>query len=118
MYAVDLTSVSAYAGVAADDPRGQWTTADLAQWCYSSTDEIVQYDLITPGDEAYLLERADGNCMAFCLEHDDAGNIDGWTFTLYDRDGDECSTGGDPITYVSDLWRALLEIIDWADSRA
>lgn len=118
MHIIDLTHFETYAGLTANDPRGQWTTADLAQWCYSNTDSIINHQRISPDDWAERVDRADGEHIAFRLEYTDADNIEGWTYTRYDRNGDECSTGGNPITCTRELKRAMLDIIDWAEGRA
>lgn len=112
----DLAPISAYAGLAAADARGQWTTADVAQWVYTRTDDIVGYRRVAPDTDDYRVERTDGDYIVFCLEHDDDDNVDGWTHTRYDRDDNECSTGGNPIAFISDLARAMYEIMDWAEA--
>lgn len=118
MHIIDLASVDAYAGLNAADARGQWTTADVAQWCYSNSDNIINHERIAPDDWAVRVHRADGEYMDFRLEYDADDNIDGWTWTLYDQQGDGYSTGGNPLEFNSDLKRAMLDIIDWAGIRA
>ena len=118
MHLLDLTTFDTYAGLTAADPSGQWNTADLAQWCYSNTDSITDYRRVSPADWTYRVDRADGEYAAFRLEYTDAGNIDGWTYTRYDSNGDEYDTGGNPITCTRELKRAMLDIIDWAEGRA
>ena len=103
-----------YAGLRADDPRGQWNTADFAQFLYSHSDVVEDYERIAPDTTDYRIIRADDATAAVAIEYNDDDTVDGITYTLYDSEGDECSTGGHPVTVVEDLARAASELLVWA----
>lgn len=111
---MNISDFATYAGLAATDPRGQWTTADLAQWAYSDSDDVIDYRRVTPDDDAYSVERADGAKIIFALEYDDDDNVNGWTYTEYDTAGDPITTDGDDFNHISGLASAAEYIINWA----
>lgn len=110
----NLTDFAAYAGLAADDPRGQWTTANLAQWAYSNSDDVIDYRRVAPDDEGYSVERSDGSTIVFALEYDEDDTVDGWTYTEYDTAGDPITTDGDGFDHISGLASAAEYIVNWA----
>lgn len=110
----NLTDFAAYAGLAADDPRGQWTTANLAQWAYSNSDDVTEYRRVAPDADAYSVERADGAKIVFSLEYDEDDTVDGWTYSEYDTAGDLITTDGDGFDHISGLASAAEYIVNWA----
>lgn len=107
-----------YAGLTADDSRGTWTTADVAQWAYSHTDSARTYYRTTPALPDYTVERVDGAACALQLEHDEDGTVDGYTYTLYDSSGTEFTTDGAPVHTTGDVAAFIGFIIAWCEEVA
>ena len=93
---------------------------DIALALYSDVENITDYRMFNYDAGAIQLLRADGEIFVFMLEyHVDYDNevitCDGYTWSIYDAEGQHYSTGGNSIEDAEGLSVLLDEIISWAE---
>jgi hypothetical protein len=103
-----------YAGLADDDPRGQWAASDVAGYVFTRSDEVSSYRQTSPNGDTFRVERMDGASIEFTLVSEYEGLVDGYTYTAHTPDGVVDVTGGDAVTEEGDLALLADTIFSWA----
>lgn len=93
---------------------------DIALALYSDVENITDYRMFSYDAGALQLTRADGEIFVFMLEYyvDDDNEVitcDGYTWSIYDAEGQHYNTGGNSIEDAEGLSVLLDEIISWAE---
>lgn len=94
------------------NPETDLDALDIARAAYRALPTIEFYD--TYADGSVKITRTDGETLTYRIE-DTEGTVDGYTYTIYDTEGDDYSTDGGPATTVSDFACLFDEITRWAE---
>lgn len=92
---------------------------DIALELYPDVEGITDYRVLKFDAGVVQLTRADGETFSFGLEYSVDDNevitCDGYTWSIYDAEGEDYSTGGGSIEDAEGLSVLLDEIISWAE---
>lgn len=111
-YTVDI------AGIHTDMSLNGLTPQDVAQEAIRQATGEATTTWGDPNREVLIVNRPDGETFHFSFEY--AGDVlDGYSFTVYDSEGDDVETGGDHITPVNvneKVGAMLDQLIDWINA--
>lgn len=107
MSMIDLTNFTLNTGTNADIEARYFAHA-----AYHELPNIADWTI--GHDGSTTLHHDNGETFVFDLEETD-GTVDGWTYTVYDTEGDDRTTDGGPVRTTADLAALVDEITRWAE---
>lgn len=93
------------------DPETDLDALDITYAAYNELPHVADWTINHGG--SITLHHDNGEDFAFGLEDTD-GTVDGYTYTIYDTEGDDYTTDGGNIDSVDDLDGLVDEITRWA----